>query len=1019
MRRPRPLKLTTNSYLSKRNFASKSNVLTIGIRQEDPARLWERRCPLTPSAVHELVREEGVRVLLQHCNRRVLDTSEFEKAGAIIDETLSSAHIILGIKEVPLSRLEYHSGPLPLLSTASESRDGPIIPVPRTHFMFSHTGKGQPYNMPLLSKFIKPRADRLIDYEFLTDGPAPAGKRVVAFGWFAGAAGALEGLSASAHEFLAFGVASPFLYLPRPYMCRTVEGMRNALRQVGTFISEHGTPAATGPFVIAVTGNGNVAKGAISLLEELPHTRVTVDDLPSLINSSDTSLKKIYLVTVKPQDYLVPSDGSSRPFDRSDYYSRPSEWKSIFHEKVAPFTNLLVNGAGWQPGFPRLMTNEQLGLARKESYKYSPFGRFRTIADVSCDVKGGLEFMDKSTTIDSPFYYVKPPSIPTDMPGVQIMSVDILPAQIPEDASKHFSSCLMPYLRTLVRQYQNRLTEQDQEYIAALNRATIAQGGELQGQFRWLYERLSGPYYGGLSDPSTGTTSNDGQIQGHARNVETTSNKAYKNILLLGSGMVAQPAIQEIARRSDVRLVIVSNNVAEVDYVRGMTNVRTLHMDLADLNSVEALISDSDVTISLLPASFHPTVAELCIKHKKHLITASYISEAMKKLHQNALDSDVILLNEIGLDPGIDHCSAISLIERIKAQNKRIKSFISFCGGLPALDSIDPDIPLGYKFSWSPRGVLNAALNSASFKLRNKLYDIPGDKLLQSYFKDVDPNYGMDGLANRDSLPYTGIYSLGSVENIETILRGTLRYPGFASLMDAFKQIGLLESSFNLDGLPSWSALAPHALARKYNIAKLPEDDTRSLQSAIKDSTGFSEEQTSKLVHVLSSLGVAPSRSSSDPANITPALMPAHLQDRTPINLFSNILSHRLRYKENERDMVILTHEIIAVPNEPSKAGSEEVHTSTLVTYGTPVNGISAMARTVGLPVAFAALAVADGRVSTRGVCGPSVPEIYGPVLAQLEEAGIKFVENVEMNDRALSGNGPLSLQDRLEIFGG
>lgn len=254
------------------------------------------------------------------------------------------------------------------------------------------------------------------------------------------------------------------------------------------------------------------------------------------------------------------------------------------------------------------------------------------------------------------------------------------------------------------------------------------------------------------------------------------------------------------------------------------------------------------------------------------------------------------------------------------------------------------------------------------------------------------------------------------------------RYPGFASLMDAFKQIGLLESDFFLDGIRSWSALAPRALARKYHITNLREDDGPSFRSAINDLTGLSEDRTSKLLHVLSRLGVAPS---SDPANnnkntpatTIPALPTTNLEDTTPINLFSNILSHRLRYKENERDMVILTHEIVAVPNEPSpdlaapssKGEEEEVHTSTLVTYGTPVKGISAMARTVGLPVAFAALAIADGRVSTRGVYGPSLPEIYEPVLAGLEEAGIGFVENVKLNDQ--SGRG--SLRDRLEIFGG
>ncbi|GJJ14359.1 hypothetical protein Clacol_008623 [Clathrus columnatus] len=1005
-------KSLTHRRLLKQHFTSKSNgVLTVGIRREDPTRLWERRCPLTPSAVQQLVQEEGVRVLVQHCNRRVFETREFEKAGATTDETLASAHIVLGIKEVPIPDLLHHSNPLPL----SSNKNGRLITsVPRTHLMFSHTGKGQTYNMPLLAKFVKPGMDRLIDYEFLTDGPAPTGKRVVAFGWFAGgfmiAAGVIEGLCASAHDFLSFGVASPFLYLPRPYMCRSVEGMRQTLRQVGTFISEHGTPIATGPFVIALTGNGNVAKGALSLLNELPHTQVAVEDLPSLVSS--------------PENYLVPSDGSSKPFNRSDYYSRPSDWKSIFHEKVAPYTTLLINGAGWQPGFPRLMTNEQLAFTRQESHRHSRYGRFRTIADVSCDVKGGLEFMNKSTTIDSPFYTAKPSTIPENRPGVQIMSVDILPTQIPEDSSKHFSNALMPYLRTIIRQYQGRVSENDRDYVQALNRATVAQNGELQGTFKWLYEPLSehvrSSNGGSLEIPAVDDNKQVPEFSFLDTTPKTEGIKKTKNILLLGSGMVARPAIEEIAKHKDIRLLVASNNVSEVDFISKLDNVNSKHIDLVDLNSVKTLIDESDVVISLLPVPFHPTIAKLCIERKKHLVTASYISDDMRKLHQrgnvlmsfpcgSALESDVILLNEIGLDPGIDHCSAISLIERLKAQNKRIKSFISFCGGLPAPECAGTDVPLRYKFSWSPRGVLNAALNPASFKLRNKIYNIPGDGLLQSRFKDVplSDKIPLEGIANRDSFPYVDFYSLGSVENMNTVLRGTLRYPGFSSLMDVFKRIGLLESRSSLEGIRSWSALASRSLARKYHLNTLKDNDEASFRSAIKDLVDLSEEQMSELMRALSWLGIAPSPSSYNTPTHNTIPFPT-TKDMTPIDLFSNILSHRLKYQDRERDMVILAHEIIAV-SENNSSPFEEVHTSTLTAYGTPVSGISAMARTVGLPVAFAALAIVNGRVAgTRGVCGPSMSEIYEPVLVGLEEAGIGFVEGVNLK--------PVSLNKKLAV---
>jgi alpha-aminoadipic semialdehyde synthase len=179
---------------------------------------------------------------------------------------------------------------------------------------------------------------------------------------------------------------------------------------------------------------------------------------------------------------------------------------------------------------------------------------------------------------------------------------------------------------------------------------------------------------------------------------------------------------------------------------------------------------------SLLPVPFHCAVAEFCIKHRKHLVTASYISPAMKALHDQAVAADIILLNEIGLDPGIDHCSAIALLADLRAQNKRIVSFTSFCGGLPAPECAD--VPLGYKFSWSPRGVLNAALNGARFRLNGSDWEIPGEQILSSHFPEVPISnvLNLEGIANRDSIPYADTYELGPAQGLRTLLRGTLRY---------------------------------------------------------------------------------------------------------------------------------------------------------------------------------------------------------------------------------------------------
>ncbi|KAF8574094.1 hypothetical protein K439DRAFT_1642441 [Ramaria rubella] len=1011
----------TPSHSVLRRFLSQiTSPLTIGLRREDPARIWERRCPLTPSAVEELVQDAGVRVLVQDCNRRVFGTHEFEGAGAIVHPNLSLAHIILGIKEIPICDLADQSCSLSLSlpSSSDESRSSPLQ-VPRTHLMFSHTGKGQPYNMPLLSKFLSPEESipRLIDYELLTDTPLPSGKRVVAFGWFAGATGAVEGLCASAHDFLSFGVASPFLHLPRPYMSRTISGMRESLRTVGNFISEFGMPAATGPFVIAITGNGNVAQGALALLRDLPHVFVSPEDLPSLVSSRETNLQKVYIVHVKPAHYLVPSDGSSRSFDRAAYYARSSDWKSIFHERIAPYITLLINGAGWQPGFPRLMTNEQLTSAITASRAISPHGRFRTVADVSCDVKGGLEFVEQSTTIDAPFFTSRPASLPSSFPGVQIMSIDILPTQVPQDSSAHFSGALMPYLRTLIRQYQGTLTAEDRDRFEALSRATIVQNGELQGVHKWLATPLRDfrekPKPKALLPQSVAQV-----VQQHTKGGKKAvpGVTVKKKILLLGSGMVARPAVEEFSKRNDVQLVVGSNNIFEAQSMtNSFHNAIFKQVDLADLIAVDSLIASADVVVSLLPVPFHPTVAKLCIAHKKHMVTASYISLDMRSLHKSAVDSDVLLLNEIGLDPGIDHCSAISLLQRLRSQNKMVKSFVSFCGGLPAPEAAD--VPLGYKFSWSPRGVLNAALNGARFKLMGDEYNIHGDDLLSSHFRTVPLSNVLkfEGIANRDSLPYAKAYDLGPINALDTVLRGTLRYPGFCSLMHSFQRIGMLETERSMK-LDNWSSFAPRALASKF-ATSFPDDDAASFYSALTDIIDMPKPILPQLIHALAWLGITPTSGNSTPfggpsMNNT-VTIPLPTKPLAPIDLFTIILSHQLRYQDSERDMVVLMHEITVSPTPQSSTygnlTEEETHTSTLIAYGTPTS--SAMARTVGIPVALATLAVLDGQVHARGVCGPTMEEVYNPVLQGLEENGLGMKTSV----RSGGGSGSV-LRNELRL---
>ncbi|KAF8646029.1 hypothetical protein AX16_007454 [Volvariella volvacea WC 439] len=944
--------------------------LTIGIRREDPKRIWERRAPLTPDAVYELVSKRDVRVLVEPCDRRVFPSHEYAKAGATVTQNLDSAHILVGIKETPLDQLITS----PIANPRPKS-DTPL--VPRTHLMFSHTAKGQPYNTPLLARFLAspstsldaaPLLPTLVDYELLTH--EKDGKRTVGFGWHAGVAGVLESLSSMAQAHLGLGIASPFLFTPRPYTLPSLDRLRAAFRDIGKQIASEGTPPALGPFVIGLTGNGNVAQGCLSMLEELPIQRVRVQDLHGLVTNKDTDLRKIYLVHAQPEDYFVGTDG--RKYDRSDYYKTPQKYRSTFAENIAPYLTLFLNGTGWAPGFPRLMSNEDLTVALQRAPEFGG-ARFTNIGDISCDIEGGLEFMDRATTLSTPFYTAHPDTLPAHLPSVQVMSVDILPASIPLDASKHFSKALKPYLNSLIDSYT--VGSSTGEASRAIDRATIARHGKLLEKHQWLQPAVD-KFYGISTQQATLAPS---PTESPAK---TSGAPPKKRILMLGSGMVAGPAVEEIASRSDLELLIASNSASEIQkLVSTYPNVQHRIVDMSDQSTYAHLIEASDVVISLLPVAFHTTAAELCIKHRKHLVTASYISEGMRALHDQAVAADVLLLNEIGLDPGIDHCSAISLINRLHAEGKKIVSFTSFCGGLPAPDV--PVVPLRYKFSWSPRGVLTAALNSARYRLNNQMVEIPGRSLLRSHFPSlpITKEFDLEGIANRDSLPYAESYNLGS--NIRTLLRGTLRYPGFSNLMHCFRAIGLLETDQKIV-LDRWGSLINQCLSLHLPQG-VPAISTLSvLNSLIPPSQAEALHQALEWLSLLpaSTIGFVPSPMPPVPAG-----------PQAPLDLFAYLLAYKLRYLPNERDMVILSHEIIAKRNEP--LAPEEVHTSSLITYGTPT--ASAMARTVGLPVAIAALNVVDGKVDVRGVQGPSHPSIYNPVLEGLEAVGLGMKETASV----------------------
>ena len=406
------------------------------------------------------------------------------------------------------------------------------------------------------------------------------------------------------------------------------------------------------------------------------------------------------------------------------------------------------------------------------------------------------------------------------------------------------------------------------------------------------------------------------------------------------------------------------------------------------------LYSDSNnrTMTSLLPVALHPRAAQLCIKHGKHLVTASYISPSMRALHDPAVRAGVVLLNEIGLDPGIDHCSTHALLAQLRRDGKRVLSFSSFCGGFPAPENAR-GVPLGYKFSWTPRGVLGAALNGARFKLAGKMKEVEAHMLLrEGLFPNVpvlsEQGIRLEGLPNRDSMPYVDKYGLGRLEVLRTVLRGTLRYPGFSNLMWGFRELGLLEAEKKVR-VRDWAELVPAALASKVgDEAVLRMGAAGAVRKALGE-----EELITSVLQAGQWLGIVGGGGGEGPKRPMPRVPRGEL---APIDLFAALLGDRLRYEPRERDMVVLSHEfVVTKENQPAE---EEVYKSSLIAYGDPKEGgYTAMARTVGIPVAIAAMRVLDGKVGPAqgivGVVGPSEPSVYEAVLDGLEKVGLGMIE--------------------------
>ena len=439
------------------------------------------------------------------------------------------------------------------------------------------------------------------------------------------------------------------------------------------------------------------------------------------------------------------------------------------------------------------------------------------------------------------------------------------------------------------------------------------------------------------------------------------------SVLIIGAGLSSGALIDYVLRKAAEKgwvVIVADSDLQKAEAkVASHPNGRAVWLDVLKTNDRRELIARADVVVSLMPAHLHLEVAYDCIKLKKHLITASYVSQEMFALADEARERGLIFMGEMGLDPGIDHMSAMRAIDTIKGQGGAIRSFHSYTGGLVAPES--DDNPWHYKVTWNPRNVVLAGQGTAQFLEDGKLRYIPYHRLFKEHRKLEIPGAGQyEAYANRDSLLYRERYGIADIPNI---LRGTIRHKGFCESWDALIQIGLTDAGFPIlhSGEISFYELLD-AYVGKYQGGSLKERVAQMLGQA----------PDSEVMRNLEWLGLFRKKKIRLP-NATPAL----------------ILEHVIREKwvlnPNDRDMILMYHEL-----EYELDGKSYGFKSTMQLKGNHAAD-TAMAQTVGLPMGIFVRMVMEGNIQARGVQIPVMKEVYDPVLKELEEYGIVFHEEV------------------------
>ena len=433
-----------------------------------------------------------------------------------------------------------------------------------------------------------------------------------------------------------------------------------------------------------------------------------------------------------------------------------------------------------------------------------------------------------------------------------------------------------------------------------------------------------------------------------------------KKVLILGAGLVVKPIVTYLLERG-YHVTVATRTKSKADaMIDGHKNGAAVAWTVEDETTLSDMVKDHDLTVSLLPWAHHVMVANICIEHKKNMVTTSYVKPPMKALDEKAKAADIIILNELGLDPGIDHMSAMRIIDYVHNKQGKIEEFYSLCGALPAPDACDN--PFNYKFSWSPKGVVMAGNNDGHFLKKGKEVFVEPIDLFKNPFSVDFPEVGrLEVYPNRDSMPYVELYG---IPETQTIFRGTFRHPGWCETLDAMKRLHLITSDeYDFTG----------KTYAEFVATLIGEKDGADIRR--KAAAYLNLPADSYAFDAMEWLGLFDNT-------------PMGRGKDTPYEITSDMMIVKMMLGDHERDMVVMQHTFLA--SYPD--GSKEVIKSRMLDFGTPATD-TAVARTVALPAAVGVEMILENKIKARGVHIPVIPEIYNPILDRLEDMNIRMIE--------------------------